>query len=152
MSGHPPSAGARCGVPPCALRPPARARRAVTLLELLVVLALLGLAAGVVLPALRPAGTGPSDRVAAVVARARAQAQARGEALVLVVTGDGTWTLGVADEEAPLLASGQAAGAPRVPWALRLTPRGACLPITALPPPLVPWDVAACAADGAGAR
>ena len=133
-----------------------------TLLELLVVLLLLGLAASLVAPVLRlPAGRGargdgagdesPGDRALGRAAdAARGLALRRGESLVLAVAGDGRWTVrpavapsgGGGSDTAPLLAGRVAAGAP---LRVIVSPVGTCVPdpTGAAPGPGV-WDAARC--------
>jgi prepilin-type N-terminal cleavage/methylation domain-containing protein len=100
--------------------------RGVTLLELLIVLVLMGLAAGLVAPMLRPiaASTGAAD--VAIVAAARRRAVQRAEPLRLRFTRAGAWTVrSVASGE--VLDSGSARGGlAEGEWLL--DPLGACLP------------------------
>jgi type II secretory pathway pseudopilin PulG len=109
-----------------------------TLLELLVVLLLLGLAAALVAPVLRlPAGAAGAERgehtpdaaLARAADAARALALRRGETLVLAVAADGGYTVrpavASAADTAPLLAGRAAGGAPR---RVVLSPVGTCVP------------------------
>ncbi|MEO7521223.1 MAG: prepilin-type N-terminal cleavage/methylation domain-containing protein [Gemmatimonas sp.] len=73
--------------------PPVRARRGVTLLELLVVLVLMGVSAAVVLPVLEPPRQARSDDETAVIAAARHAAIRRGEPVRLRIEKDGVWAL-----------------------------------------------------------
>lgn len=130
-----------------------------TLLELLVVLLLLGLAASLVAPVLRlPAGRGArgdggGDRsledqaLGRAADAARGLALRRGESLVLAVAADGAWTVrpvvATARDTAPLLAGRAAAG---VPLRVIVSPVGTCVPdpTGAAAGPAVVWDAARC--------
>lgn len=105
-----------------------RCRRAVTLLELLVVLVLLGLSAAVVLPALRlPAASAPES----ALMRARALAVHRGEAVRLETSHDGRWqVVATADtERLVLLAGSQSDGVATAPLrSVVISALGTCLP------------------------
>lgn len=142
---HPPSARPRATL---AAR---RARRGVTLIEVVVVLALLGVAAALAGPVLaRPRAEGDA---AEAVARARALALRRAETVRFAMDADGAWRAQRwegARDEAPLLAGRARAGA-RAP-SLRITPLGACLLTDA--GDARAWDPLACApaGDPAGAR
>lgn len=77
---------------------PLRARRGVTLLEMLVVLVVMAISAAIVLPALARGAPGAkseshADDLASVVASARRAAIARGEPVRLHVGVDGVWAL-----------------------------------------------------------
>ena len=125
-----------------------------TLLELLVVLLLLGLAAALVAPVLRlPAGgaerEASGDRALARAAdAARSLALRRGEALVLAVAADGRWTVTPAvattADAAPLLAGRVDAGSR---MRVVVSPVGTCVPdATGMAPgdAAAPWDAARC--------
>lgn len=140
---------------------PHRTPRGVTLLELLVVLVLLGIAAAVVAPVLRvPPRADAGDTLQRVVADARALAVRRAESLVLDVAPDGAWTL--ATRDAALVAQGrvEAAATSSIPARLVVTALGACVPDPS--PNAAPgsaldaaWDPAACrpaVAAATGAR
>jgi type II secretory pathway pseudopilin PulG len=130
----------------------------VTLLELLVVLVLLGLAAAAVAPAVRGPVTEPADPRERTIAAARALAVRRAEALRLEIDAAGRWRLLARDS---VLRTGAlpAAGAP---LRLAISPLGVCVPErddNDAPPATgsaadAVWDVAACAPTtraGAGA-
>lgn len=104
--------------------------RGYTLLEVIVVLVLLTLAASVVAPAF----VAPRDRAAAaaavrIIGHARALAIRRAEALELRIEPSGTWRLdGVASAQAGALATGTVSPAPRVAISLLFSPLGSCAP------------------------
>jgi prepilin-type N-terminal cleavage/methylation domain-containing protein len=108
-------------------------RRGVTLLELLVVLVVMGIAAAVVAPALvrpvaRPAGA--SGSVESLVADARRTAIRRGQPVRLRLAADGVWAL-VAASDGAFLASGRAArtgSLDRQDIDLRIDAMGSCTP------------------------
>ncbi len=109
--------------------PPPRCRRGFTLLELLVVLVLLGLAAAFVLPTLRLPATATGQRSA--LERARATAIRRGEAVRLAIAPNGEWTVvATADTTGTILLSGTGAGATGagVAHSLVISALGSCLP------------------------
>lgn len=71
-------------------------RRGVTLLELLIVLVLLGMASALVAPMLGSTGArgnAADDTTAPLIARARALAVRRAEPLTLTLASTGTWTI-----------------------------------------------------------
>jgi len=121
-----------------------RCRRAVTLLELLVVLVLLGLSWAVVLPALRlPA---PAALESALV-RARALAVHRGEAVRLETSPDGRWqVVATADtERSVLLAGSPSDGAAAAPMpSVVISALGNCLPEGPWAPGAGAWDPVRC--------
>lgn len=103
--------------------------RGYTLLEVIVVLIMLGLAASVVAPAF----VAPHDRSAAaavrVIGHARALAIRRAEALELRIEPSGAWRLdGVASTQAGALVTGTISPAPRVAITLFFSPLGSCAP------------------------
>jgi prepilin-type N-terminal cleavage/methylation domain-containing protein len=133
--------------PPTAVPPAApRARRGVTLLELLVVLLLLGLAVALTLPRISlPRRTDEGDPLARTVAMGRALALRRAEALRLEVDADGRWRLLARDS---VLQRGAlpATMPPTAALRLGISPLGVCVPepeddIVAAPA----WDAGACA-------
>lgn len=67
-----------------------------TLLEVLIVLVLMGVASALVVPALRGAGTGAARPAVTVATRAQREAIRRAEALDLQVDDAGAWSLHVA--------------------------------------------------------
>ena len=118
--------------------PPLPVRRGVTLLELLVVLVLMGIAAVVVAPALSrpvlPPASGGTDAVAELVASARRAAIRRGEPVRLRLAPDGVWAL-VADRNGAVIASGRVpAGRPDDAETVdvRIDAMGSCTPAGAL--------------------
>ena len=136
----------------------AAARRGVTLLELLVVLLLLGLAAALVAPVLRlPTERGAaagSDPLARAADAARDLALRRGESLVLAVAPDGRWSVAPAErtaaaDGAPLLLGRLDGGAPARALRVVVSALGTCVPDA---PPGdagawsddAVWDAAAC--------
>ncbi len=81
-------------------------RRGFTLIELLVVLVLMGLAVGLVAPALQPPHVAATPPLAPLLLAGRTQAIARGESTVLQVSAAGEWRLdGRASVESDPLAS-----------------------------------------------
>lgn len=128
-----------------------RSHPGVTLLELLVVLALLGVGAAAVAPALRlPA---PRSGDGDPVARTRALALRRAETLVLAIDADGRWTAHPArDSGLDALASGTVPRprADSLPSRLVVTPLGDCLADVGVTAALA-WDPVRCAPAGAGA-
>jgi prepilin-type N-terminal cleavage/methylation domain-containing protein len=102
--------------------------RGYTLLELLVVLVIMGIVAGLVVPALHLPRAASSD-LASVVALARQAAAQRDEVLTLRVSATGAWGL---EEGSALSAHSIARGVMPAPhagsFALILSPSGACAP------------------------
>ena len=128
-------------------RPPPRCRRGFTLLELLVVLVLLGLAATFVLPSLRIPSRARGESSA--LERARATAVRRGEAVRLRVRGDGGWTVqATADTSGAILLAGAGADAstPFGAHTMVISALGSCLPEGAAPSGTGAWDPARCSA------
>jgi prepilin-type N-terminal cleavage/methylation domain-containing protein len=78
---------------PVGVMRPSRRRRGVTLLELLIVLVLMGIAAAVVAPMLRLATPAVASPAAAVLQRARQAAVRRAEPLRVELAADGAWRL-----------------------------------------------------------
>jgi prepilin-type N-terminal cleavage/methylation domain-containing protein len=118
-----------------------RARRGVTLLELLVVLLLLGLAMALTLPRIAiPRVAEVGDPLARAVAAARAQALRRAEALRLEVDADGRWRLLARDS---VLQRGQLPAAS--PLRLGISPLGVCVPEPMDDAAAPAWDAGACA-------
>ena len=126
------------------LQPPG-CRRAVTLLELLVVLVLLGLSAAAVMPVLRPPdAAGPESPLV----RARTVAVRRGDAVRLEIDRDGEWTVRpAADRNGTILLSGSGAASAdeTQPRSIVITALGTCLPERAADSGAAPWDPARCA-------
>ena len=126
-----------------------RSRAGVTLLELLVVLVLLGLAAGLAAPVLRPRATAADDPTARTIAAARALALRRAESLRLDVGADGRWAI-VARGDSVL----QRGALPPTGAALRLgiSPLGVCVPEAGDDgTSATAWDAASCTPLQAGA-
>ena len=102
--------------------------RGYTLIEVIVVLFLLTLAASVVAPAF----VAPHDPAAAavrVIGQARALAIRRAEAVELRIEPSGAWRLdGVASTQAGALATGTISPPPRVAITLLFSPLGSCAP------------------------
>ena len=127
--------------------PPPRRRRAFTLLELLVVLVLLGLAAAFVIPVLRrPVRS--VDQLS-VLERARAVAVRRGESVRLQFDATGAWTVrATADTTAAILLAGAAsAAAPDAGIAqlILISALGSCFPEGNMVVGGSAWDPARCA-------
>jgi hypothetical protein len=111
-----------------------------TLFEVLVVMAVLGLVTAVVLPALVVPQTEPAG-IGHVVRKARTLAIARAQTLRLTVADDGRWV--VRDDAQPI-----DSGAIATPGRLELwfSPAGHCRLATALPTAWGGWDVTRCRA------
>lgn len=111
-----------------AARRPARTRRGFTLLEMLVVLAIIGLASAIVLPALLR--THGADRsLQTVIENARAAAAQRGEVIYLRVEPTGAWHMeGGGSTLEHDSANGRIAPPPvaTAPLTLRVSPSGSC--------------------------
>ena len=125
--------------------PPPRRRRGFTLLELLVVLVLLGLAAAFVLPTLRLPATTPG--AASALERARATAIRRGEAVRLSVSATGDWTVAAtADTTGTILLSGTGADATGagVAHSMVISALGSCLPEGRTASGTRAWDPTRC--------
>lgn len=124
-------------------------RRAVTLLELLVVLVLLGLSAALVLPSLRLPDAARS--LSSPLQRARAIAVRRGEAVRLEYAADGHWTVrATADTAQAVLLAGDgglddAASAAPSARGMLISAIGACFPDAADGSQPGGWDPARCA-------
>jgi prepilin-type N-terminal cleavage/methylation domain-containing protein len=95
-----------------------------TLLEILITLIVLGLAAALVVPVFR-ADTLPDDDLRAVLAGARETAVRRAQTLVLSVNQRGTWKIAAA-HDSTTIASGQF-GDGTGDLRIRVNPLGACL-------------------------
>lgn len=122
--------------------PPPRRRRAFTLLELLVVLVLLGLAAAFVLPTLRLPVR--ATDAATALERARAIAVRRGEAVRLEHDAAGAWTVrATADTTGAILLAGISGAAS--PHSMVISALGACLPEGSVAVGTRAWDPVRCA-------
>jgi prepilin-type N-terminal cleavage/methylation domain-containing protein len=115
-------------------------RRGYTLVEVVVVLVLLGLAIALVAPSLVPPRATPDDAVQQVIDAARRLAVRRASAVTLSLDAEGRW---VVDEAglagAPPLLAGALARPPASALRLHISPLGACLrdpaPAAAAAPP-----------------
>ena len=105
---------------------PVPPRRGMSLLELLVVLTLMGVAGALVAPVLRQRAVEPERTDAALIAVARQAAVRRAEPLRLRLFENGSWSL-VAQRDGALLDSGTVAGALPASDVL-LDPLGGCVP------------------------
>lgn len=110
-------------------------RRGFTLVELLVVLVLMGLAVGLVAPAFRPPEPPSESALAPLLRAGRSAAIRRGEPTLLTVERDGRWQLRGRASAGDPLADGRIA-APRARFSVLFSPLGTCAP-----------DVASAAAD-----
>jgi prepilin-type N-terminal cleavage/methylation domain-containing protein len=101
-----------------------------TLVELMVVLILMGLATALVAPSLLPGPTDPDASLQRVLADAQAAAIRRGEPVLLEVGVRGEWTARGASSSAAdeVLGSGGLVEAwvPPHPYTLRIAPTGSC--------------------------
>jgi prepilin-type N-terminal cleavage/methylation domain-containing protein len=103
-----------------------KARAGFTLLELLVVLVLMGLAAALVAPALL-APRHEHDELGALLVKAREVAARRGQTISLRITAAGRWQIqGATDPREGVLATGQLQPALAFPVALIVSPIGTC--------------------------
>lgn len=102
-------------------------RRGFTLVELLVVLVLMGLAIGLVAPALRPPEAPSESALAPLLRAGRSAAIRRGEPTLLTVERDGRWQLAGRASPGDLLADGRIA-APRARFSVVFSPLGTCAP------------------------
>lgn len=101
-------------------------RRGFTLVELLVVLVLMGLAFGLVAPALRTPDPPEESALAPLVRAGRAAAIRRGEATLLVVARDGSWRVQArASDGEPPLATGRVPPPARA-FTITFSPLGTC--------------------------
>ncbi|HUQ83233.1 MAG TPA: prepilin-type N-terminal cleavage/methylation domain-containing protein [Gemmatimonadaceae bacterium] len=121
------------------------ARRGVTLLELIVVVALLGLVLAIAAPSfIVPKPPDESD-VARAIDTGRRAALLRGEPVTLSLARDGSWRVdGDASAGTASIASGSFDG-PTIPLRVHISALGTCIPesIDGSPPPT--WNVTACA-------
>ncbi|HXQ28688.1 MAG TPA: prepilin-type N-terminal cleavage/methylation domain-containing protein [Gemmatimonadales bacterium] len=123
---HPPHDGRQQSAHRGPLRVPPVRPRGYTLLELLVVLVLMGIAAALVVPALLTPGP-RKDALASLIATTQQAAAERGEVLYLRVEASGAWQLDGAGQRESNLAHGRlpASGAP---FTLIVSPLGSCAP------------------------
>jgi prepilin-type N-terminal cleavage/methylation domain-containing protein len=97
-----------------------------TLIEVLVVLALMGLAAGLVAPALLHARR-QQPSLGLLIPTAREEAARRGEMVYLRIAGSGQWRMeGAASSAAGPFAAGHLEPFPGVPLTLIVSPIGTC--------------------------
>lgn len=125
-------------------RSPPGHRRAFTLLELLVVLVLLGLATAIVLPAFRVPAQAATE---SPLSRARALAVQRGETLRLEAQGEGRWRVtAAADTATTALLDGDGMDPHALGGAqsVLVTALGTCLPEGPSLPDGAPWDPVRC--------
>ena len=116
-----------------------RVRRGFTLAEVLVVLILLGLTAGLTALSLRPPSMPAGNEFDRLVATARSNALRRAEALELRVDAAGQWTLRpAAGRDGADLASGQL-GSTSTAVRLRIDALGTCIPSAP-----AAWDATRC--------
>jgi prepilin-type N-terminal cleavage/methylation domain-containing protein len=102
-------------------------RRAFTLLELLVVLVLMGVAAAIVVPAFRSATRQPPPRLGQLIPPARDAAARRGEVIYLHVAASGAWRMdGAASPTTTPLAAGRIDAFAGLPLTLVVSPTGTC--------------------------
>jgi prepilin-type N-terminal cleavage/methylation domain-containing protein len=103
-------------------------RRGVTLLELMVVLALMGLVLAIAAPAFITPRSNPSGGLPDVVATARRAAILRAEPVTLAIDSTGTWEIdGDATRNAPPIATGTLTGS-GMALRVRVSPMGTCIP------------------------
>ncbi len=130
-------------------------RGAFTLLEMVVVFVLLGLAMTLTLPASRTGPDVPAADLQAAIDGARRVAVHQARAVTLAVERGGRWTVagGGTTDSVPLL-TGTLAGAAATPLRLHVSPLGACLLEiqTPTPPPMPPpmFDPVRCRLEGSG--
>ena len=104
-------------------------RRGFTLIELVVVLVLMGLAVGLVAPALQPPRVADEPLVAPLLRAGRTAAITRGEPTILQVSATGLWRVdGRGGGEETPLASGILSPAPSAPFSVNFSPLGTCAP------------------------
>lgn len=116
-----------------------RARRGFTLMEVVVVLVLLGLMAGLTAVSLRPPQAPARGELDRVIATGRSTALRRAQALELRVETNGQWSLRPDQGgDTSALSSGRLRFAPAA-LQLRIDALGTCVPRTA-----VAWDATHC--------
>lgn len=118
-------------------------RRAFTLIELVVVLAITGLALAIVAPSFVMRPLSPSAAMQEVINTARRAAARRAQTMTLEVRANGAWSLATAAENAAL-ASGKLDSPAVRAFRVRVSPLGMCVPqndsVSAQSPPLDPLD------------
>ena len=101
--------------------------RGLTLLEMVVVLVLLGVALALSFPSLVPPRAATDDPLQRVLDDARRFAVRRAEPLSLAIEADGRWTLEASDRLAPeIIRSGQLDGTRGAALRVLVSPLGAC--------------------------
>ncbi|MBM4184965.1 MAG: prepilin-type N-terminal cleavage/methylation domain-containing protein [Gemmatimonadetes bacterium] len=102
--------------------------RGLTLLELLVVLVLLGLAISLAAPSFLAPGGPPDDDVQRVIDVARRTAVRRAQAVTLAIESDGRWVIeGSSGLDSGRLLTGTVTWTQQSPVRLDISPLGACL-------------------------
>jgi prepilin-type N-terminal cleavage/methylation domain-containing protein len=122
----------------------AQGRAGVTLLELMVVIAMLGLLLAIAAPAFIVPNARGTDDLHSVLAAARRAAVLRAEPVTLSIDDAGSWTLGRdgAPSE-PAIAAGTLRDTPgRV--TVRISPLGSCVPELISTAPAADWSASAC--------
>ena len=122
------------------------ARHGVTLLELIVVLALVGLLLGIAAPAFVVPSPRPESDAASALTAARRTSLLRGEPVTLLLERDGSWRV---------VADASTGGAPintgvvrgwTTPLRIHVSPVGTCIAEPADGADSAPWNVAGCSA------
>ena len=126
----------------------AESRRGVTLLELIVVLALLGLVLAIAAPAFIVPDARGTGNLESVLATARRAAVLRGEPVTLAIDDAGAWRLdGDATASAQPIATGRL-DSPTGALRVRISPLGSCIPEPA-PGSRADWSAVGCGPGGA---
>jgi type II secretory pathway pseudopilin PulG len=100
------------------------------LIEVMIALAILLIAAAIIYPNVFPPKRDTVPSESDVVERAKALAIARAETVRLTVSADGSWEITPASAHTEVLATGRLPEAPPAPISMRVTELGACLPST----------------------
>jgi type IV fimbrial biogenesis protein FimU len=121
-------------------------RRGVTLLELIVVLALLGLVLAIAAPSFIVPNAGQQSELGRAIEAARRAALLRGEAVTLSLARDGSWHV-VSDvsPNAPSIAVGTFRG-PTTPLRIHVSALGTCVPESADGSTVPTWNATSCSA------
>lgn len=101
-----------------------------TLIEVMIALAILLIAAAIIYPNVFPPKRDSVPSESDVVERAKALAIARAETVRLTVSADGNWEITPESAPTEVLATGRLPEAPPKPLTVRVTELGACLPVT----------------------